>query len=199
MPHRPRYALLLLTVLGLVLPALPAARAEDPAAAPAADGTVVDASYEAPDGTTVLRQEVVVTASLEEVWSVFTTAEGWKRLGVAFAHVDFGLGGLIETSYDAGAARGDEGNIHNRILAYLPLRMIALQAEKAPPSFPAPELLPKLFSVIELEPLETGRVRITVSGVGYREGEAYDRVRAMFTQGNAWTLRKLARNLAASR
>ena len=83
--------------------------------------------------------------------------------------MDLGVGGLIETSYDASAKAGLPTNIRNCVLAYLPLRMMVLQAEQAPPGFPAPELVPELPSVSELEPVEAQRVRITVSGVGYQE------------------------------
>ena len=182
----------------LALLAYPLARGEEPAPAPD-DGAVVDSSYDAPDGTRVLRQSIVVPATLEQVWKIWTTAEGWKSFAVPFAVVDFRVGGMIETSYDAQAKPGLPTNIRNRILAYLPLHMIALQAEQAPPNFPAPELLPELFAVMQFDTLEGERVRITVSGIGYREGERYDLVYRMFEQGNAWTLRKLRQMMLAAR
>lgn len=190
---RPVLAVAVLPLLALA--ALSLARAEDKPA----DGDVVDSSYEAPDGSRVLRQSIVVPATPEEAWAIFTTAEGWKRLGIPFVVVDFRVGGLIETSYDANAKAGLPTNIKNRVLAYLPLRMLSLQAEQAPPGFPAPELLGELFSVFEFEALEGDRVRITVSGVGYREGERYDKVRRLFEQGNAWTLKKLRADLVKAR
>ena len=182
-------------LLCLAAGALSFARAEEE---PAADA-VVDTSYEAPDGSHVLRQSIIVPATPEETWAIFTTAQGWKRLGIPFVVVDFRVGGLIETSYDPNAKPGLPTNIRNRILAYLPLRMLAVRAEQAPPGFPAPELLDELFSVFEFEALEGDRVRISVSGVGYREGERYDSVRRLFEQGNAWTLRKLRADLVKAR
>jgi hypothetical protein len=160
-------------------------------------GKAVETSYDAPDGTRVLRHEILVPASREAVWKVFTTAEGWKgALGIAFAQVDFRLGGLIETSYDPKAQPGLPTNIKNRILSYLPLRMLSIQAEQAPPGFPAPDLLPQLFSVIELAEAGEGLTRVTVSGVGYRKEERYEKVYRLFQTGNAWTLQRLRQHFA---
>lgn len=146
-----------------------------------------------PDGSRVLRQAVVVDAPVEEVWAAFSTSDGWESWAVPFAHVDLEVGGLIETSYEAKASRGDSSNIHNRILSYLPYRMLSIQAVQAPPDFEYADLLPSLHSVIELEPLEDGRTRVAISGVGYAQGEGYDRLLRFFRQGNAWSLERLAR------
>lgn len=184
------------SVTGLVVVALAVAAAkaqEAPAPAPAApaDDQVVDTSYDAPDGTRVLRQSIVVPATPAEVWATWTTAEGWKRFAVPVAFVDFRVGGIIETSYRADATAGDPANIKNRVLSFLPLRMLSFQAVQAPPGFANPELLADLWSVAEFEELGERRVRVTVNGVGYRPGTGHDRLLRFFTQGNAWTLRKL--------
>ena len=155
-------------------------------------GKVVETSYDAPDGTRVLRHEMLLRASPGDVWTALTTAEGWKAgFGIPFVKMDFRLGGLIETSYDAKAVPGLKTNIRNRVLSYLPLRMVSMQAEQAPPGFPAPELLPHLFTVMDGAEGGDGLVRITVSGVAYGKGEAYDKVYRLFQEGNAWTLRRL--------
>lgn len=158
----------------------------------AADGVDTD-ERTLPDGSRVLRQAIVVDAPVEQVWAVFTTSDGWESWAVPFAHVDLQVGGLIETSYDPSARRGDPGNIRNRVLSYLPYRMLSIQAVQAPPGFEYADLLPTLHSVIELEPLEGGRTRVAISGVGYRDGEGYDRLLEFFSRGNAWTFKRLAR------
>jgi uncharacterized protein YndB with AHSA1/START domain len=108
--------------------------------------------YRVEDGSRIIRQEIVVNAALEDVWRAFTTKEGWESWAVPFAHVELAAGGLIETSYDASAKRGDDSNIHNRILSFLPYRMLSIQAVKAPPGFAHADLLPLLHTVIEFEP-----------------------------------------------
>ena len=145
----------------------------------------------APDGTRVLRQEAVIRAPVAALWQAFTTAEGWMSWAVPFAHVDFAIGGLIETSYEPNARAGDPGNIHNRILSFLPLRMLSIQATRAPPGFPHPELLPQLHTVIEFHALDAHTTRISISGVGYGSESAHDELLAMFRAGNAWSLDRL--------
>lgn len=149
------------------------------------------------DGSRVLRQEIVVAAPIEELWTAFTTSRGWESWATPFAHVDLRVGGLIETSYDPNAKRGDDGNIHNRILSYLPFRMLSIQAVQAPPGFEYADLLPQLHSVIEFEALDDRRTRIAISGVGYGSGERFDALLGFFRQGNAWTFERLQRRFAA--
>lgn len=143
------------------------------------------------DGRRMLRQEIVVDAPLNDVWHVFTTSEGWESWAVAFANVDFRVGGIIETSYDPHAKPGDPANIRNKVLSYLPYRMLSIQAVQAPPGFPHAELLPNLHSVIEFEAVDESRTRVIINGVGYGEGEGYDRLLEFFRRGNAWTFEKL--------
>lgn len=145
------------------------------------------------DGSRVLRQEIVIDAPVEDVWDAFTTSEGWESWATPFAHVDLRVGGLIETSYKPDAKRGDAGNIHNRILSYLPFRMLSIRAVQAPPGFEYADLLSELHSVIEFEALAGKRTRVAISGVGYRSGEGFDKLLGFFRQGNAWTFERLKR------
>jgi uncharacterized protein YndB with AHSA1/START domain len=144
-----------------------------------------------PDGSRVLSHQVEIDADPAAVWDAFTTAEGWMSWAVPFAHVELRVGGLIETSYDPSAQRGDAGNIHNRILSFLPPRMLSIQAVQAPPGFPHADKLPDLHSVIEIEPAANGRTRVTISGVGYGSGPEYDALMDHFRRGNAWSLDRL--------
>lgn len=163
------------------------ARAHDPSPSPA----VEDTSFTAPDGTRVLQHSIVVPATLAEVWTAFTTTEGVRSWAVPVAQVDFRLGGIWESSYKRDAKLGEPGNIRNRYLAYLPMEMVTIQAISAPPTFPHPELLPELFTVIEMRPLGPREVRVRVSQVGYKTGPGYDAIYAHFQRGNPWSLQKL--------
>jgi uncharacterized protein YndB with AHSA1/START domain len=137
-----------------------------------------------------------VPAGPADVWEALTTTAGVTSWAVPVADVDFRLGGVWESSYRLDARIGDPGNIRNRFLSYLPLRMVAMQAIDAPPGFPHADLLADLFTVIELEELAPDRTRVTVSGVGYREGEGFDVLYRHFDTGNAWTLEKLRTRFA---
>ncbi len=51
---------------------------------------------------------------------------------------------------------------------------MSLAAISAPPAFPHKELLPEIFTVIEMAEEQPKAVRVTVSMVGYKAGEGYD-------------------------
>jgi uncharacterized protein YndB with AHSA1/START domain len=152
---------------------------------------VKNTSYVALDTTRVLQQSLVVPSSIKEIWAALTTTEGIKTWAVPVANVDFRVGGIWESSYNRSGSIGAPGNIKNRYLSYLPMRMISFQAINAPPTFQYPEVLSEVFSVIELEELGPRSVRVTASVVGFKNNEAHDVVYKFFDNGNASTLRNL--------
>lgn len=147
------------------------------------------------DGSRTLSHEIVLDSPPDRVWWALATADGWKSWAVPIAFMDFRLGGDIETSYDPTATQGDPKNIKNRILAYVPGRMLAFQAVQAPPGFPHPEILPSLWSVAEIEPAGKGRTRLRLSGFGYARTAAHDRLYGFFKTGNATSLESLRESL----
>lgn len=162
------------------------------AAAWAEDGTDAPAPPQA--------TEAVFDAPVEDVWAIFTTAEGWKAFGVAHAEVDFRVGGKIRTHYDPRGKLGDDKTIESTILAFEPHRMLAFRATKAPAGFPfPPETLDRMWSVATFTPAGDGRTRLTLRGHGYGDDDASRRMRAFFEQGNAWTLQRVAAHLAKAR
>lgn len=160
---------------------------------------VADESYVAPDGERVLQESVVVRAPPRAVWQALTTSEGFASWAVGFAHIDFRLGGVIETSYRRDAKLGDPGNIRNRIIAFAPERMLAIQNIQAPPKtdFDVPTFQ-SLQTVTLLDPLPDGGTRVTTIEPGYGAGPKFDGVYQAFRAGNGWTLQALKRHLEAS-
>jgi uncharacterized protein YndB with AHSA1/START domain len=157
---------------------------------------VKNTSYVTPDKTRVLQHSLVVPASIQEIWAALTTTEGIKTWAVPVASVDFRIGGIWESSYNRNGSIGAPGNIKNRYLSYIPMRMISFQAINAPPTFQHPEVLSEIFSVIELEALGARSVRVTASMVGFKNNEAHDAVYSFFDSGNASTLRNLYQRFA---
>ncbi len=165
-------------------------------AAPAA--LVQDTSYVAPDGTRVLQQALTVAAPVADVWTAFTTSEGFASWAAPIAFVDFRLGGHIESTYDPNGRIGAPGNIRNEIVAFVPQRMLAIRNTQAPPgtSFDA-ATFQKIHTVIFLEPAGARATRVTIVQPGYGSGEKFDGVYAMFARGNAYSLQQLAKRFAA--
>lgn len=148
---------------------------------------VADGSFTEANGNHVLKLSLVIPAERKAVWARFTTTEGYKAWATPMAKVDFGLNGLIEASYDSKAKLGDPDNIRNRIIAYVPERMLVQKNENAPASLPGRDEFGEIVTVIELEDAPGG-TKVTISGVGYKPGEPYDTLLKHFTWGNAYSL-----------
>ena len=159
---------------------------------------VQDTSFVEANGDRVLQMSAVVAAPPAEVWRSLASADGWKRMGVQMAVVDFRVGGVIETNYRAGAQPGERGNIKNEIVAHVPERLLVIRNVQAPPTFPHPEAFARTATVIELEPAGAGETRIRLTGVGFRPGADYDQLYAMFRAGNAFSLEKLRQSWAGA-
>ena len=185
--------------LGLALLA-GAASAATPPAFPAAKAYpgVTDSSFVADDGERVMRLSIEVAADPARVWRVFSTAEGWRALGVKTAYVNFRQGGVIETSYKAGAPKGDPDNIKNQVVAFVPNQLLVFRNVQAPRGFPNAALFARVTTIVEIEPLAPGRTRVTLSGDGYGAGPGFDDLYAKFLGGNAYTLAGLRDVLARS-
>ena len=145
----------------------------------------------ASNGAPSFVNEGLISAPPEAVWSVFTSGEGYKALGVAKADVDLRLGGLIRSHYKATGVLGDEATIVNRILAYEPPRMIAIRIEQPPKGFPFPEAWKKTWTVITLTSVGDSRTHLRIASMGYGADEESAAMRKFFEAGNAATLQAL--------
>lgn len=143
--------------------------------------------------------EGVIQAPVAEVWRVFTTAEGFKKLGVAQCEIDFCIGGLIRTHYDPNGVLGDEGTIQNEILAYEPPRILSLRIHRPPKGFPFSESTWKrTWSVVTLTDLGDGRTHVRLAGMGYTDDDESRKMREFFEKENAWVMQHLQRQFDPS-
>ena len=78
------------------------------------------------------------------------------------------------------------------IVTFEPERVLVLKSV-APKN--APDFIKAIcetgWSVLRLEPLTPTSTKITITGMGYREGELYDKAYEFFEKGNAWSLQKM--------
>src|SRR5579872_5170648 len=152
---------------------------------------IADRSYTEANGSRVLKLTIRIEAPATSVWALFSSAEGWQSWAVPVAWVDFGVGGTIETSYDANATRGRRENIKNAIVAYVPGRLIALRNVQAPPDFEHAEEFGQTVTVISLRSSSGNATEVELDGVGYRPGMAFDALFEKFRRGDSWTLEQL--------
>ncbi len=156
------------------------ATANDPK--PAASATAAVASTEP------LVHEAMLRAPIAEAWTIFTTEAGLKRLGAAKADVDFRIGGLLRSTYDPKAVLGDETTIHNQIMAYEPMRMVAWRISKPPKGFPFMNAYKEVWSVATFTDLGDGRTHLRLAMCGYQADEESQKMRAFFKSGNQWVM-----------
>lgn len=152
---------------------------------------VTDSSTPTAESDRVMRLSVEVPAPVEKVWERWTTAEGWRAFATPHAVVDFRVDGVIESSYGAEFTPGAPGNIKNRIVAFVPGRMLAFRNIQTPPGFVNAEAFAQTATIIEMEPAGASATRVTLTGVGFKEGKAFDELYAKFRSGNSFVLQKL--------
>lgn len=162
----------------------------------AADPIVIkDQSFKDADGHRVLQITAVVNASLDDVWKAFTTDDGFKRWAVPVTHITLGNDGMMESSYEITSKIGDPDNIKNRIIAYLPQKLIVLQNAHVPKGAPFdPVLIASIRTIITFEPVDATHTRVIEAQVGYGEGAGYDDMYTHFRAGNAYALHTLAQS-----
>ncbi|MGD0867481.1 MAG: SRPBCC domain-containing protein [Rhizomicrobium sp.] len=154
-----------------------------------------DTSYRDADGHRVQQLTVVIDAPVKKVWDAFTTDAGFESWAVPVAHITLGNDGMMESSYRLTAKIGDPDNIKNRIVAYLPEKLLVIRNEHVPKGAPFdPVLIASIRTIMQFEDLGDGRTRVTESGVGYGEGADYDTMYAHFRAGNAEEFTALAQS-----
>lgn len=140
--------------------------------------------------------EGVVDASMGEIWRVFSTAEGYKNLGVAQADMDFRPGGLIRTHYDAKGQLGDEGTIVSEILTYDSGRVITTRIARPPKGFPFMTAYKTVWTVVTLADAGSGHTHVRIAMVGFDASAESQAMRGFFERGNAVVLTELRRRYA---
>jgi uncharacterized protein YndB with AHSA1/START domain len=154
---------------------------------------VRDDSYTEPNGSRVLKLSITIDAPVGKIWQLLTSGEGWKSWAVPVAWVEFGIGGMVETSYTATAVRGQPGNIKNAIVAYVPEQLLVLRNVQAPPNFEDAEDFGKTVTAINLRAISKNRSQVELDGVGFLATTAFDTLLKKFKFGDSWTLEHLKR------
>ena len=166
------------------------------AAPAAAAGPPVSRAIVEADGSRTLVHEVEVPAEPREIWKAISTPEGWVGWAVPLARMVEGEEGLLETSYNPGAAPGGPDTIRQLMLAAIPNRMLAFRAVKGPQGFGDFETFAKVVSVFELVPREKSGTLVRLTTAGYPDSEAGRRLLAFFDKGNSLSLDMLRRRFA---
>jgi hypothetical protein len=79
--------------------------------------------------------EGIVEASVDQVWTAFTTSDGLRSWLAPHAEIDLRVGGLMRTNYSPQGQLGDSQTIENTVLSFEPRRMISIKVAKRPTTF----------------------------------------------------------------
>jgi uncharacterized protein YndB with AHSA1/START domain len=154
---------------------------------------VRDESFTEPNGSRVLKLSIEVDAPTAKIWQLLSSADGWRGWAVPVAWVDFAIGGVIETSYDAASVRGRSGNIRNAIVAYVPGELLVIRNIQAPPNFENAEEFSQTITAIRLRSISANHSSVELDGVGFLPTPAFDSLLKRFKFGDSWTLEHLKR------
>jgi uncharacterized protein YndB with AHSA1/START domain len=138
----------------------------------------------------------VIEASIADVWRVWTTSDGLREWIAPHAEIDLRLGGFMRTNYNAKGRLGDPGTIENTVLAYEPMRMLAMRVAKPPAGFPFPNAVQKMWSILYLDPIGIRNTRVRAVTLGFDASEESQKMRAFFQRGNTAELAKLQKYFA---
>ncbi len=114
--------------------------------------------------------EIVVNASLNDVWRAWTTNEGVRSFFSQHTNVRLAIGGPFEMFFVSDAPEGQQGSEGCKILSYLPKEMLSF-SWSAPPKF-AHARRHFTWVVLRFEELSGNQVRVKLSHIGWREMKA---------------------------
>lgn len=132
-----------------------------------------------------LRFEVAVSASVDAVWTAFTTEEGLATWLWRDVRVDLRRGGDWLVLYPGGKTGG------GTILSFAPTRQITIAA-LAPERFPEVRAQ-RTTAVFEFEAVTPATTKVTLVQTGWKQGREWDEAYEYLSTGNAALLRQLQR------
>jgi len=158
-------------------------------AAPAEAVRTVEAR--AADGSRYYEDSLVIHARPDVLWKAFTDTATFQKWSAPVSTVDFRLGGAIEASYDPKGKLGDPQNLKNAFIGYLPGRLLVFRNVQAPQGLPGHEVYGQTVKIVQFEPVGPDATRVTVSGVGFGDGPAFDPLYRFFVEGDGELLKAL--------
>ena len=135
-------------------------------------------------GAKRIEAEIMVSASLKEVWDVWTAEEGVKTFFAPNANIELRPGGPYEMLFGSDAPKGLQGSEGCNILTYRPMEMFSF-TWSAPPPWPD---IRNERTIVVLQFYDLGKpgVRVTLNHLGFGEGKGWDEVHHYFSE--AWPL-----------
>jgi uncharacterized protein YndB with AHSA1/START domain len=137
--------------------------------------------------------EAVVNAPIEAIWTVFTTADGYRQLGATQADVDLRIGGRLRTHGNANGTLGDANGMEREVLAYDPQHLLTTRPVQVPANFPQRDAFLRTWTVIYFNSIAGATTHVRVVTLGLDDSVDSQAVRAATEQRHRATLDQLVK------
>jgi len=129
-----------------------------------------------------IEKSIIISVPVQDAWKAWTTVEGVKAFFAPDAAIELAVGGKYEMYFLPDAPEGSRGGEGLTILSFLPEKMLSF-TWNAPPTFPE---VRKQHSwvVISFDSLSSQKTKVSLSHIGWKEGEEWNKVYDYFN--NAW-------------
>lgn len=131
----------------------------------------------------ILSISINVNASVDSVWSRWTTEAGRKKFFAPSSKMELSTLGFMEILFMPSAPEGQRGAENNRVLAFKEKEMLSFTWD-APPKYPEIRKQ-RTVVVIRLEKLGDKKTKIILNHMGWGKGTDWDEVYNYFT--TAWS------------
>lgn len=146
------------------------------------------------DGERAIHARAIVPVAPDEAFRLWSSSEGIKEFLGIESRIELKIGGPYELLFAADAPEGTKGSEGCKILSYLPGRMLSF-SWNAPPSFPEIRK-ERTHVVIEFESVAPGVTSVTLTHLGWRDGEEWDAVYEYFSRAWPGVMQYFARHCA---
>lgn len=135
----------------------------------------------------VLHKEVIVRASIDDVWRAWTTSEGMAEFFIPDTKIEMTPGGAYElymgmAQPDESGLRGSEGC---KLLSFIPKEMLSFEWSFPPAVMGLRKARAKTIVVIRFKDRGDGSVAVDFRQLGWEKGEDWDQGYAYFDR--AWS------------
>lgn len=129
-----------------------------------------------------IEKEIVVPASLSDVWAAWTTVAGVKTFFAPEANVELRPGGPYEMLFGPDQPKGLQGSEGCEILTMRPMELLSF-TWSAPP--PWPDIRKeRAIVVLQFYDLGKSKTRVTLTHLGFGQGKGWEEVHHYFIE--AW-------------
>ena len=130
----------------------------------------------------IVRKEVFLPATRQEIWDAWTTSEGITSFFAPKAKIELKIGGSYECYFGLQRPYGLQGSEECKVLAFWPMEYISF-SWNAPPEF-SEERQQNTKVVIEIDRHDESHYRVILTHMGFGEGGHWDEVVKYFE--DAW-------------